>query len=315
MKKKISIVTACYNEEENVENLVCEVEKIFNTDETLKNYDFEHIFIDNGSFDKTASILKGLVKDHPQVKVIINSRNYGHIRSPYHGLIAAEGDAVMSLVADFQDPPTLIPDFVKKWEEGFEIVAGVKVQSDESSIFFAIRTIYYKLVSRLAEVELIDNFTGFGLYDKRIIQELRKISDPYPYFRGLICELGFSRTIIKYHQPVRKRGITKNNFYTLYDMAMLGITTNSKIPLRTATILGFLFSILSFSFAIAFFIAKLMFWDSFSMGLAPILIGVFFFSSVQMFFIGILGEYIGSIHTQVLNRPRVIELERINFNE
>lgn len=310
MKKLISIVTACYNEEENVEELVKAVVKVF---EGIPQYNFEHIFIDNGSQDKTVSILRRVASEYKHVRVIVNARNFGHIRSPYHGLIAAHGDAVMSLVADFQDPPTLIPEFIKKWEEGYKVVAGVKVQSEESSLFFAIRKFYYNLVTRLAEVELLKNFTGFGLYDKQVMDVLRTINDPYPYFRGLICEIGFEKAVIEYHQPIRKRGITKNNFYTLYDMAMLGITTNSKLPLRVATILGFIASILSLLAAIVFFILKLLFWYSIPLGIAPLAIGIFFFSSVQLFFIGLLGEYIGNIHTQVLNRPRVVEKERINF--
>ncbi len=310
MKKLISIVTACYNEEDNVAELVKVVSKVF---EGLPQYDYEHIFIDNGSADKTVEILRRIIAEFPQVKVIVNARNFGHIRSPYHGLIQAKGDAVMSLVADFQDPPNLIPEFIAKWESGYKVVAGVKVQSEESSLFFAVRKFYYNLSKRLSEVELVKNFTGFGLYDRKVMEVLRKIEDPYPYFRGLICEIGFEKAIIEYRQPLRKRGFTKNNLYTLYDMAMLGITTHSKIPLRVATILGFITSGLSLVVALAYFGMKILFWNSFSIGTAPLIIGLFFFSSVQLFFIGVLGEYIGNIHTQVLKRPRVVEKERINF--
>jgi len=309
--KIISIVTACYNEEENVEALYNEVKKTFQ--EELKNYEYEHIFIDNASQDKTVSILKRLASADKNVKIIVNSRNFGHIRSPHHALLQASGDAVISIVADFQDPPNLIPGFIKKWEEGFKIVVGVKKQSDEPSLFFLIRKLYYKIVTSLAEIDLIGNFTGFGLYDKRVIEILRGIPDAYPYFRGLICDIGFEKATIEYHQPTRKRGITKNNFYTLFDMAMLGITTHSKVPLRFASMLGFSTAILSMLVALGYFIYKILLWDSFQVGQAPLVIGLFFFSSVQLIFIGIIGEYVGNIYTQVLKRPLVIEKERINF--
>lgn len=310
MKKKISIVTGCYNEEENVEELIKTVKKVF---DQLPQYEFEHIFIDNSSKDKTVEILKKCIKENPHVKLIVNARNFGHIRSPYHGIIQATGDAVISLVADFQDPPDLIPEFIKKWEEGYKVVAGVKKISEESSLFFALRKFYYKLVTRMADVELVQNFTGFGLYDKKIIELLREIKDPYPYFRGLICEFGYEKAIIPYAQPLRKRGITKNNFYTLYDMAMLGFTSHSKVPLRLATMMGFFMATISFVVAMVYLIIKILYWDSFAFGTAPMIIGLFFFGSVQLFFIGIVGEYVGAIHTQILNRPRVVEKERVNF--
>lgn len=309
MKKLISVVTACYNEEDNVEELIIAVKKVFND---LPQYDFEHWFIDNASKDRTVEILRRMAISNPHVKVIVNARNFGHIRSPFHGLIQPKGDAVISLVADFQDPPTMIPEFLKKWEEGYKVVAAVKKESEESSLFFAIRKLYYQAITNLSDVDLIKNFTGFGLYDKQVMDILRTIPDPYPYFRGLVCDIGLPRTTIEYSQPNRKRGITKNNFYTLYDMAMLGITTHSKIPLRIATMLGFLLSGLSGVGAIIYFVYKLLFWSSFSVGVAPLVIGLFFFSSVQLFFIGIIGEYVGNIYTQVLKRPRVVEKERIN---
>jgi polyisoprenyl-phosphate glycosyltransferase len=309
--KKISIVTACYNEEENVETLYQEVKNIFR--ETLKDYEYEHIFIDNASQDATVSILKRIAGGDQNVKIIVNSRNFGHIRSPFYGLLQASGDAVISIVADLQDPPNLIPEFIKKWEEGYKIVLGVKKQSDESSIFFLIRKLYYKIVTKLAEIELIGNYTGFGLYDKKVIEILKDIQDAYPYFRGLICDIGFEKAMIEYRQPERKRGITKNNFYTLFDMAMLGITTHSKVPLRLASIMGFGTAILSMLVAVGYLIYKILFWSNFQLGQAPLVIGLFFFSSVQLIFIGIIGEYVGNIYTQVLKRPLVIEKERINF--
>ncbi len=309
--KLISVVTACFNEEENVADLYRQVKAVF---DELPQYNYEHIFIDNASKDRTVTILKDIARNDHRVKIIVNTRNYGHIRSPYHALMQAKGDVVISIVADLQDPPTMIKEFVKKWEEGYKIVIGIKSQSEESKIFFAVRKTYYNLVGRLSEIELIKNFTGFGLYDQQVIEILRSIEDPYPYFRGLICDIGFERAVIEYVQPSRKRGFTKNNLYTLYDMAMLGITNHSKVPLRLATMTGFAVAFLNLIVALGYFIYKLIFWNSFTVGIAPLVIGLFFFASVQLFFIGIIGEYIGSIHTQVLKRPLVVEKERINFD-
>ncbi|MEN6622313.1 MAG: glycosyltransferase family 2 protein [Smithella sp.] len=308
--KLISIVTPCYNEEDNVAELYSQVNKVFGR---LPDYNYEHIFIDNASKDNTVSILKEIAAQDKKVKIIVNSRNFGHIRSPYYGLLQANGDAAIFLAADLQDPPNIIIDFVKKWEEGYKVVLGVKTKSQESPLMFAIRKMYYDFISKVSEIELTKNNTGFGLYDRQIIEILRKIDDPYPYFRGLISDIGFESYKIEFVQPNRKRGITKNNFYTLYDMAMLGITNHSKVPLRLAAMLGFSMSVISLFIAVFYFFAKLIFWDTFTAGMAPVVIGLFFFSSVQLFFIGIIGEYIGSIHTQILKRPLVIEKERINF--
>lgn len=310
MKKKISIVTPCYNEEDNVKDLQAKIKEIF---AGLPQYDYEHIYIDNASKDRTQSLLREIASEDKNVKVIFNARNFGHIRSPYHGLLQATGDAAILMASDFQDPPAMILDFVKKWEDGFKVVLGVKTQSEETPLMFAVRKLYYNLVSRLSDVELTKNFTGFGLYDRIVLDHLRKIDDPYPYFRGLISDLGFESAKITFKQPTRKRGFTKNNFYTLYDMALLGITNHSKVPLRIATIAGFVMSAISFLVALCYLLAKLIFWNQFTLGTAPILIGLFFFSSVQLFFIGIIGEYVGSIHTQVLKRPLVIEKDRIGF--
>lgn len=307
----ISIVTPCYNEEANVEALYTQVKDVISK---LDGYKYEHIFIDNCSKDKTASILKRLAEQDKNVKVILNARNFGHIRSPYYALLQAEGEAVMLFAADLQDPPQLIPEFLQKWKEGFKIVKGVKSASEESPTMFAIRKLYYRLINIVSEVELTKNYTGFGLYDRAVILALRNIDEPYPYFRGLISEIGFESTHIYYKQPSRRRGITSNNFYSLYDLAMLGITNHSKIPLRMATFLGFLMSVVSFLAAVSYLIMKLVYWDRFTVGLAPLIIGLFLFSSVQLFFIGIIGEYIGSIYTQVRRRPLVIEKERINFD-
>jgi polyisoprenyl-phosphate glycosyltransferase len=309
--KHISIVTPCYNEAENVQELYDRVKGIMLS---ISGYDYEHIFIDNASTDKTVEILRCIAAKDRNVKVIINTRNFGHIRSSYHAFVNALGDAVIHIVADLQDPPEMILDFIRKWEEGYKIVIGVKEKSEESPLFFAIRKMYYTLIGKLSDIELIKNFTGFGLYDRKVMEILRQIDDPYPYFRGLICDIGFERAEIPYVQPARRRGFTKNNFYTLYDMAMLGITNHSKVPLRLATMTGFAVAMLSLFVALGYFVYKLIFWDNFSVGIAPLVIGLFFFSSVQLIFIGIIGEYIGAIHTQVLKRPLVIEKERINFD-
>jgi len=308
--KKLSIVSGCFNEAGNVEELVARVAKVMSA---LPQYDYEQIIIDNASTDGTQEILRKLAAQNPRLKVILNARNFGHIRSPYYGLMQGKGDAVIYVASDLQEPPELIPDFLKKWEEGAKAVVAIKDSSDESPLFFAVRRLYYLLVEGLAEFKTVKNFTGFGLYDRAIMDYCRTVADPYPYFRGLISEIGLPIAQISYHQPARKRGITKNNFFTLYDLAMLGITNHSKVPLRLAAMLGFATALLSLLVAIGYLVYKLLFWKNFPLGTAPLVIGLFFFASVQLFFIGILGEYIGAIHTQVLKRPLVVEKERINF--
>jgi len=308
--KLISVVTPCYNEEGNVQTLHEQIKAEF---ARLPQYTYEHICIDNASKDRTVEILRELAREDKDLKVIVNARNFGHIRSPHHAMLQVKGDAVILMASDLQDPPSMLPDFIRKWEEGYKIVLGIKTESDESPLMFFIRKIYYDLIGRLSEIELAKNSTGFGLYDRDVLDVLRTIDDPYPYFRGLICDIGFEQAHIEYCQARRHRGITKNNFYTLYDIAMLGLTNHSKVPLRLAAIFGFAMSVISFTIGLSYLIAKLLFWNRFSLGTAPILIGLFLFASVQLFFIGILGEYIGAIHTQVLKRPLVIEKERINF--
>jgi glycosyltransferase involved in cell wall biosynthesis len=310
-RKHICVVTPCYNEVENVRPLSEATRQVF---EGLPSYTYTHLYIDNASTDGTPEVLREIAADDPLVKVILNARNFGHIRSPYHALLQSEADATVVMASDFQDPPSMIPEFLKKWEEGFKIVVGVKQESDEQPLMYALRSIYYGLVARLADVELMQHVTGFGVYDRRVIEILRKIDDPYPYFRGLIADIGLPTCTIPYRQPQRRRGITKNNFYTLYDLAILGITNHSKIPLRVATMAGFLMSGVSLLIAFGYLVAKLLFWYRFSVGVAPILISLFFFSSVQLFFIGIIGEYIGAIHTQVQKRPLVVEKARLNFD-
>jgi len=308
--KKISIVTPCYNEQENVEDLYKAVKGVFRS---LKKYKFEHIFIDNKSTDKTVEILRRIADDDKKVKVILNSRNFGHIRSPYHGLIQAEGDAVILLVCDFQDPPELITKFIKEWEDGRKIVIGVKPKSEEGWLMFAIRSIFYKTIAKISDVEHIKNFTGFGLYDQSFVKVLREVDDPYPYLRGLVAELGADIKQIEFIQPQRRKGKTKNNFYTLYDMAVLGFVNYSKVPVRIASLIGFSVALLSLLVALAYLVAKIIYWNTFNAGIAPLVIGFFFFSSVQLIFIGLIGEYVGAILTQVKKRPLVIEKERINF--
>lgn len=308
--KKLSIVSGCYNEAGNVEELVARVARVM---ESLPQYDYEQIIIDNASTDGTQETLRKLATGNSRLKVILNARNFGHIRSPFHGMMQGDGDAVVYMASDLQEPPELIPDFVKKWEKGAKAVVAIKDSSDESPLFFAVRRLYYRVVEGLAETRTIQNFTGFGLYDRVIMEYCRGLKDPYPYFRGLIAEVGLPVERVSYHQPLRTRGFTKNNLYTLYDMAMLGITNFSKVPLRVAAMLGFAMALLSLIVALIYFVYKLVFWYSLPVGTAPLVIGLFFFASVQLFFIGILGEYIGAIHTQVLNRPLVVEKERINF--
>jgi glycosyltransferase involved in cell wall biosynthesis len=310
MAKLISIVTPCYNEEENIEELYRRVAQVM----TKLPYEYEHICIDNCSTDNTAKILKEIAARDKRVKLIINARNFGHIRSPYYALLQSNGDACVLIASDLQDPPEMIEDFVRKWEEGFKTVMAVKPESDEHALMFFVRKAYYRIISKISEVPLVNNATGAGLFDRAVIEILKKLEDPYPYFRGLLCEIGFPIATVPFKQPRRKRGITKNNFYTLYDIAMLGITNHSKVPLRLMVMGGFALSILSLLAATGFLLAKLLFWDSFQMGLAPLLIGVFFFGGVQTFFIGLLGEYIGAIHTQIRRMPLVVEAERVNFD-
>jgi glycosyltransferase involved in cell wall biosynthesis len=311
-KKSISIVTPCYNEQDNVELIYTQVKEIF---DGLENYEYEHIFIDNDSQDKTLSLLENMARKDLRVKIIVNARNFGFVRSLYHGLLQGTGDAVVLIFADLQDPPALIIDFLQRWEQGYQVVKGIKISSQENPLVYSIRRFYYYLVSVLAEeVELTSNFTGFGLYDKQVIEALRLIDDPYPYLKGLISEVGFKSAKIEYHQKVRKRGKSSFNFYRMYDLAMLGITTYSNFPLRLATMIGFALSLLSFLVGLVTLILKLLFWNLFPIGTAAIIVGLFLFSSVQLFFIGILGEYIGLINRRSLKRPLVVERKRVNFD-
>lgn len=308
--KFISIVSACFNEEGNVEELVAQVSSAM---KQLPEYEYEQIIIDNNSSDRTPQLLRRIAHENPHIKVIFNARNFGHIRSPYYGILQGRGEAIIYLASDLQEPPELIPEMVKKWEEGAKAVVCVKESSEEALLFFWLRRACYRLLERFSEVSIIQNFTGFGLYDRSVVEHCRKMGDAYPFFRGMISEIGLPIVEIPYRQPLRKRGCTKNNFYTLYDIAMLGMTSHSKVPLRLAIFAGLVMAIISFLIGMGYFAYKCFFWNKFPLGIAPVVIGLFLFSSVQLLFIGVLGEYIGAIHTQVLNRPLVVEKERINF--
>ncbi|VVE56257.1 dolichol monophosphate mannose synthase [Pandoraea commovens] len=309
MSKRISIVTPLYNEQENVAELCQRVAAVMRE----LPYDYEHLCIDNCSTDNTVPMLREIAARDPHLKVIVNARNFGYIRSSYHALLQATGDAAVLIASDLQDPPEMIKEFVAKWEEGFKTVMAVKPVSEESFLMFRVRRLYYRMVSRISEVPLVQNATGSGLFDRAVLDVLRSLNDPYPYFRGLVCEIGFPIATVPFKQPRRLRGVTSQSFYSLYDMAMLGITKHSKVPLRFMAMTGFAVAMFSLLVAFGYLVAKLLFWDSFVLGTAPILIGMFFFGAIQMMFLGLLGEYIGSIHTQVRNLPLVVEAERINF--
>ncbi|MDP1890939.1 MAG: glycosyltransferase family 2 protein [Gemmatimonadaceae bacterium] len=306
----ISVVTPCFNEAGNVREMYEAIKDVF---AGLPQYRYEHIFIDNASKDSTVSILRSIATDDRNVKVIVNARNFGHVRSGYHAILQARGDAVIAIACDFQDPPELIPDFLRRWSEGARVVLGIKESSDESGVFYRLRDSYYRLLARIADIELVRQSTGFGCFDQSVIEALRHIDDPYPYFRGLLAEIGHEPSLVPFRQPERKRGLSSQNFYTLYDLAFLGIVNHSKVPLRMATMAGFGLALLSLLVAFGYLGYKLLFWNQFSVGIAPILIGFFFLTSVQLFFIGIVGEYIGSIYTQVRHHPHVFEKERINY--
>jgi glycosyltransferase involved in cell wall biosynthesis len=308
--KLISVVTPCHNEEENVAELYNKVKDVF---AGLKDYRYEHIFIDNASGDNTVNILKGIAAADKNVKIIVNLKNYGGEKSHFYAIFQANGDAVISVVADFQDPPEMIKDFIARWEQGFKIVVGIKSRSKEDPLMFLVRKIYYSLIRLVSASEQIKNFTGFGLYDRSVIEILRQYDERYPYFRGLISELGFDIAKIEFTQPARRKGKSNYNFYDLFEVAMHGLVNYSILPLRMATFIGLLTAAGSFMAAIFYLFYKIIFWNSFQIGIAPLVIGIFFFSAVQLFFIGIIGEYIGAIYTQVKKRPIVIEKERVNF--
>ena len=311
--KKISFMIPTFNEEENVIPLHAAIRDLFLNE--LKGYDYELLFIDNKSTDTTREKLRQICKEDSKTRAILNAKNFGQANSPYHGLMQTTGDCTIGMCADFQDPVELIPTLVKEWENGHKTVCCVKKSSKESPIMRLLRTIYYKLIRKFSNVEQIEHFTGFGLYDKSFIDIIRTIDDPMPYFRGMVSELATDIKIVEYQQAKRRAGKTKNNWYTLYDYAMISFTSYTKIGLRLATIFGSIMSFLGLLVALVYLVLKLLFWENFPGGTVPVLIGVFGLGSVQLFFIGLLGEYILSINSRLIKRPLVVEEERLNFVE
>ncbi|EFE92734.1 glycosyltransferase, group 2 family protein [Oribacterium sp. oral taxon 078 str. F0262] len=309
--KKISIVIPCYNEEENVLPLAKALRDCFSAE--LSDYCYELLFIDNDSHDRTRDRIRELCREDPKIKAIFNAKNFGQFNSPYYAMLQSDGDATILMAADFQDPVEMIPRFVHAWEEGSRIVIGVKIRSRESRLMYWLRGIYYRAIKRMSSVDQISQFTGFGLYDQSFIRVMRSLDDPTPFLRGIVAELGYRRTEIPYTQPKRRAGTTHNNFYTLYDAAMLSFTSYTKVGLRIAVFFGGVCSALSMLIGMLYLVMKLIWWDRFPAGMAPMLIGMLFLGSVQIFFIGLLGEYILSINQRVMKRPLVVEEERINF--
>ena len=309
--KKISVLIPCYNEEENVVPIS---EAVIEQLEQLENYDYELLFIDNCSTDKTQQLLTEICSRNKKIKAIFNCRNFGQFNSPYYGMQQTTGDCTISMCADFQDPVEMIPKFVKEWENGYKIVIGIKNKSKENKLMYFLRSCYYKIIKKMADTEQIEHFTGFGLYDKKFIEVLKTIDDPTPFLRGIVAEIGFKRKEIPYEQQERKAGKTHNNFYTLYDAAMLSFTSYTKVGLRLATFIGIFIAIISFLVGLIYLILKLMYWDRFVAGTIPILIGMCFLGSIQLFFIGFLGEYILAINSRLMKRPLVVEEKRINMD-
>ena len=311
--KKISVLIPCYNEEENVVPMSEAIVALFENE--LSDYEYELLFIDNDSSDNTRPLLRDICKRNPHIKAIFNAKNFGQFNSPYYGILQTTGDCTISMVCDFQDPIELIPQYIREWENGYKIVIGIKKTSKENPIMYKFRSIYYKVIKKFSNVEQIEHFTGSGLYDKEFVEVLRNLKDPTPFLRGIVAELGFRKTIIPYEQPKRRAGKTHNNFYTLYDAAMLSFTSYTKIGLRLATFMGVGIGIVSTILGIIYLVLKLIYWDRFAAGMAPMLIGIFFLGAIQLFFLGFMGEYILSMNQRIMNRPLVIEEERLNFED
>lgn len=309
--KKVSILIPCYNEEENVGPMSEAIVNLFSNE--LAQYDYELIFIDNNSNDKTRDILRMICRNNQKVKAILNAKNFGQFNSPYYGMLQTTGDCTIEMVCDFQDPIELIPQYLEAWEEGYKIVIGIKTSSKENPIMYRLRSLYYKIIRKFSDVEQIEHFTGSGLYDKSFIEILRNLNDPTPFLRGIVAELGYKRKEIPYEQPQRRAGKTHNNFAKLYDAAMLSITSYTKVGLRICTFLGIICGSVSVVIGLIYLVLKLLYWNKFAAGMAPVLIGMFFLGAIQLLFIGFIGEYILSINQRVMNRPLVIEEERINF--
>lgn len=311
--KKVSILIPCYNEEENVVPMSEAIVQLFTSE--LSQYDYELVFIDNDSQDNTRRLLREICAKNLKVKAIFNAKNFGQFNSPYYGILQTTGDCVISMVCDFQDPLELIPKYLEEWEKGYKIVIGIKTSSKENKVLYFLRSLYYKTIKKYSNVEQIEHFTGSGLYDREFVEVLRNLKDPTPFLRGIVAELGYKRKEIPYEQPQRRAGKTHNNWYSLYDAAMLSFTSYTKIGLRLATFIGIFVGLISFIIAVVYLIMKLVFWNTFSAGMAPVLIGMFFLGAVQLFFLGFMGEYILSMNQRIMNRPLVIEEERINFDE
>jgi glycosyltransferase involved in cell wall biosynthesis len=309
-KKKISFISPCFNEEDNIDDLYRQVSNVWAVN---PQFDYEFVIIDNASTDRTVEKLKAIATKDSRLKIIVNTRNFGHIRSPYWGILQTSGDATIYMASDLQDPPDLATEFIKEWEAGYKIVLATKPVSEGNQLVHFLRKLYYRVLEKISDIQLIRDATGFGLYDKKVLDEIRKINDPYPYLRGLICELGYPIKTIEFKQPRRVRGISKNNFYTLYDIAMLGLVSHSLMPIRIASFMGLLIGVLSIFMGAIFLIAKLIWWDYFPVGVAPIAIAMFGLFGMLFIFMGLLGEYIGVIQTHVSKRPIVVESERINF--
>lgn len=310
-KKVISVMIPTYNEEENARPIYEAVRDELKN--SLPQYDYEILFIDNKSQDRTREIIRGICAEDKHVRAIFNCKNFGQFNSPYYGMIHTSGDCTITICADFQDPVELIPRFVAEWEKGYKIVIGKKTKSQENSLVYFLRGCYYKLIRKMSSVEMIEQFTGFGLYDKSFIQTLRDLHDPTPFIRGIVAELGPERKEIEYEQPRRRAGKTHNNWYSLYDAAMLSFTSYTKAGMRIATFAGFLVAGLSFLVGLFYLIAKLLFWQSFRAGYAPTMIAIFFMGGIQLAFLGFLGEYVMAMNTRIMNRPLVVEEERLNF--
>lgn len=308
--KKITVVTPCFNEKENIEELLARIRRATSG---VSGYQFDVIIIDNKSTDGTRDLLKSIAKKDKLVKIILNTRNFGHIRSPYYGILASDADATVYMASDLQDPPEMIPDFIKFWEAGYKLVLATKPESKGNLLMHKLRRLYYRTLDRISSINVIKDSTGFGLYDKSIIEKLREINDPYPFLRGLVSELGYEAKLIEFEQPRRLKGLSKNNAYTLYDIAMLGIVSHSMVPIRIGGFVGFLIGVLSAITGLVFLILKLVYWDRFPMGSAPLVVGMFFLFGFLLCYMALIGEYVGSIHTYIKNRPIVVEEERINF--
>ena len=312
-KKTISVLVPCFNEEENVVPMRDALISLFKNE--LINYNYEIVYIDNCSTDNTRSLIREMCKNDKNIKAIFNSRNFGQFNSPFHGIINTTGDCTVGIACDFQDPVELIPEFVKAWEEGYKVVIGIKKQTSGNKIMHGLRALYYKALRKMSEIEIIEQYSGFSLFDKQFVSELKKLKDPTPFFRGMVAELGFSRKEIEYVQPERRAGKTHNNFFTLYDAAMLSFTSYTKVGLRLCTFVGVFVAFVSFLIGLIYLVLKCLYWYEFSAGTAPVLIGMFMLGAVQLIFLGLIGEYTMSINQRVMNRPIVVEEERINFKD